>query len=134
LPQTVPSLARFRGCLLGGAIGDSLGEPIEFEQSACEITRRFGTRAPEKRGYAHGPFITDDSQMTLFTAEGRLRAEVRLGGLELRCVIEEVARDLVRVRLGAFDFNKRRYPGWQPSPMSAYGQQTPGWRSCAISV
>jgi ADP-ribosyl-[dinitrogen reductase] hydrolase len=71
---SVPPLSRVRGCLLGGAFGDSLGEPVEFMRSAVEIARRFGTHAPLKLGYAHGPFITDDTQMTLFAAEGILRA------------------------------------------------------------
>jgi ADP-ribosyl-[dinitrogen reductase] hydrolase len=73
-PAEVPPLSRIRGCLLGGALGDSLGEPVEFMQSATEIARRFGTTAPAKLGYAHGPFITDDTQMTLFAAEGIIRA------------------------------------------------------------
>jgi len=32
---------RFRGCLLGGAVGDALGAPVEFMGHA-EILRRFG--------------------------------------------------------------------------------------------
>ena len=56
--------------MLGGALGDALGEPVEFISSAHEILRRFGANAPAKLGYAHGPFITDDTQMTLFAAEG----------------------------------------------------------------
>ena len=56
-PDRAPTLSRFRGCLLGGALGDSLGEPVEFIHSAKEIARRFGVRAPVKLGYAHGPFI-----------------------------------------------------------------------------
>jgi ADP-ribosyl-[dinitrogen reductase] hydrolase len=70
----VPPLSRFRGCLLGGALGDSLGEPVEFVSTAKEIARKFGTKAPVKLGYAHGPVITDDTQMTLFAAEGIIRA------------------------------------------------------------
>jgi ADP-ribosyl-[dinitrogen reductase] hydrolase len=35
---------RFRGCLLGGAVGDALGAPVEFMPIA-EITRGFGQRA-----------------------------------------------------------------------------------------
>jgi ADP-ribosylglycohydrolase len=31
----------FRGCLIGGAIGDALGWPIEFMKLE-EITRRYG--------------------------------------------------------------------------------------------
>jgi ADP-ribosylglycohydrolase len=72
--ESVPSLSRFRGCLLGGALGDSLGEPVEFVLNAREITNRFGTKAPTTLGYAHAPLITDDTQMTLFAAEGIIRA------------------------------------------------------------
>jgi len=66
------------GCLLGGAIGDALGAPIEF-MALDEIRNRYG-----KQGVAdfveypnHLGEITDDTQMTLFTAEGLLRAYVR---------------------------------------------------------
>ena len=54
--------ARVRGCLLGGAVGDALGAPIEF-------ARGDDVRAPARFGA-----ITDDTQMTLFTAEGLLRS------------------------------------------------------------
>jgi hypothetical protein len=70
----VPPLSRVRGCLVGGALGDSLGEPVEFVRSAETIFERFGHEAPARLGYAHGPFITDDTQMTLFAAEGIVRA------------------------------------------------------------
>lgn len=69
---------RYRGCLLGGAVGDALGAPVEFMRRA-EIVARFGE--PGIRDYvpAYGRTgaITDDTQMTLFTAEGMLRAWVR---------------------------------------------------------
>jgi ADP-ribosylglycohydrolase len=32
----------FRGCLLGGAVGDALGAPVEFNRRS-EILRRFGS-------------------------------------------------------------------------------------------
>jgi ADP-ribosylglycohydrolase len=68
----------FRGCLLGGAIGDALGWPVEFMDMAAirgifgvagitDLVLRAGNKAE----------ITDDTQMTLFTAEGLLRAESR---------------------------------------------------------
>ncbi len=69
---------RFRGCLLGGAVGDALGAPIEFD-SLAQIRARFGERGVT--GFVDGTWpcgtITDDTQMTLFTAEGLLRADVR---------------------------------------------------------
>lgn len=67
-----------RGCLLGGAIGDALGAPVEF-LSLDEIRRKFGPDGVTGFSAVHGrpaPF-TDDTQMTLFTAEGMIRAMVR---------------------------------------------------------
>jgi ADP-ribosylglycohydrolase len=69
---------RWRGCLLGGAVGDALGAPVEF-MTLDEIRQRFGpggvvdmTTAFDRPGA-----ITDDTQMTLFTADGLLRAHVK---------------------------------------------------------
>lgn len=69
---------RFAGCLLGGAVGDALGAPVEFMKRA-EILRRFGPKGITKYAHAYGGVgkITDDTQMTLFTAEGLIRAWVR---------------------------------------------------------
>jgi len=70
--------SRFRGCLLGGAVGDALGAPVEF-LSLAEIRERFGPAGIAEFAPAFGLLgaITDDTQMTLFTAEGLLRATVR---------------------------------------------------------
>jgi len=40
--SAAPSRSRVLGCLLGGALGDALGYPIEFVRSAAEIATRFG--------------------------------------------------------------------------------------------
>ncbi|MFI6507087.1 ADP-ribosylglycohydrolase family protein [Streptosporangium sp. NPDC050855] len=66
---------RVRGCLLGGALGDALGAPVEFE-SIGRIRRQYGSGGltgpvPDWRGKVG--LITDDTQMTLFTVEGLLR-------------------------------------------------------------
>jgi ADP-ribosylglycohydrolase len=84
-------LDRIRGCLLGGAIGDALGAPVEF-LTWREIKRRFGPEgirsfAPAYGGTGH---ITDDTQMTLFTAEGLIRAQHRRaerGGADVPAVL-----------------------------------------------
>jgi ADP-ribosylglycohydrolase len=64
---------RYRGCLLGGAVGDALGAGIEF-RSLAEIRRRHGSSGVTGYVPAYGRTgaITDDTQMTLFTAEGLL--------------------------------------------------------------
>ncbi len=74
LPQRV--VAAFRGCLLGGAIGDARGAPVEF-LTLAEIRRRFGPQGLRDFVPACGRLgaITDDTQMTLFTAEGLICAE-----------------------------------------------------------
>ena len=61
--------SRVLGCLLGGAVGDALGAPVEF-MSLGEIQSSFGADGPEEYAEWGGPTggITDDTQMTLFTA------------------------------------------------------------------
>ena len=69
---------RFLGCLLGGAVGDALGAPVEF-MTRTGIRDRFGPAGITEYAPAYGGLgtITDDTQMTLFTAEGLLTAWVR---------------------------------------------------------
>ena len=68
----------FRGCLLGGAIGDALGAPIEFFE-VDQIKGCYGEAGITDLEIGPGgkAEITDDTQMTIFTAEGLLRAETR---------------------------------------------------------
>jgi hypothetical protein len=70
--------SRVRGCLLGGAIGDALGAPVEFMRMP-QVKNRFGPDGIVDYAPAYGRIgaITDDTQMTLFTAEGLMRAFVR---------------------------------------------------------
>ena len=76
MPETVRSLAR--ACLLGGAIGDAMGAPIEF-LTLAEMRQRYGAMGVTDFVADRWPAgsITDDTQMTLFTAEGMIRAKMR---------------------------------------------------------
>ena len=59
---------KFKGCLIGGAIGDALGYPIEFvKPSKNDKISRFDGKG----------IISDDTQMTLFTANGLLWGQTR---------------------------------------------------------
>lgn len=79
---------RIRGSLIGGAIGDALGYPVEFIYSFEDIQARYGergiTRLDTKQHWlgedeqAGKAVVSDDTQMTLFTANGILNAK-RLG-------------------------------------------------------
>ena len=63
---------RFLGCMLGGAVGDALGAPVEFtsyalmERPVREFLPCYGRRGA----------ITDDTQMTLATADAVLNQYV----------------------------------------------------------
>ncbi len=68
----------YRGCLIGGAVGDALGWPVEFLRFE-EIVKKYGPNGITdlEIGKNKQAEITDDTQMTLFTAEGLLRAATR---------------------------------------------------------
>lgn len=69
---------KVRQCLLGGALGDALGYVIEF-MSINEITEKYGSKGIQNLeldktiGKA---VISDDTQMTLFTAEGIINSDI----------------------------------------------------------
>ena len=75
---------RIRGSIVGGAVGDALGYAVEFVGSFAEIRNRYGERGItefdmeccEARGGAprDKALFSDDTQMTLYTAEGLLEA------------------------------------------------------------
>ncbi|RKE22714.1 ADP-ribosylglycohydrolase family protein [Streptomyces sp. TLI_171] len=67
---------RARGCLLGGALGDMLGNPIEM-RSMVTVEAEYGPQGlcgpvPDRHGVTGR--ITDDTQLTLFTVEALLNA------------------------------------------------------------
>ena len=70
----------YLGCLLGGAVGDALGAPVEF-MTMPEIREAFGPDGVVDYTPAYGRVgaVTDDTQMTMFTAEGLLRGACRAG-------------------------------------------------------
>lgn len=70
---------KFYGCLLAGAIGDALGYTVEF-MSLNEIKRRYGSQGItelEIDRKSNKAIVSDDTQMTLFTADGLIWAYVR---------------------------------------------------------
>jgi ADP-ribosylglycohydrolase len=82
----------FAGCLLGGAVGDALGAAVEF-MSLTDIRAKFGPAGIRDLSPAYSRLgaITDDTQMTLFTAEGLIRGQNRavekgIGGGMVHCV------------------------------------------------
>lgn len=64
------NLDKYRGCLIGGAAGDALGYAIEFYDEKS-IFERYGENGISEYRLSNGVAkISDDTQMTLFTANG----------------------------------------------------------------
>ena len=71
--SNVPAKDKIRGCLIGGAIGDALGYPVEFT-SYDQILSQFGDSgitSYKLDSSSQVALISDDTQMSLFTANGR---------------------------------------------------------------
>lgn len=74
---------KIRGSLVGGAVGDAFGYPVEFVYSFQDIQAKYGEEGitdydlsyPWLDGKIDTAQFSDDTQMTLYTAEGLLEAE-----------------------------------------------------------
>lgn len=65
---------KIRGCLIAGAAGDALGYPVEFkgEKSIFALYGKSGITEYDIDSQTKKAVVSDDTQMTLFTAEGLL--------------------------------------------------------------
>lgn len=64
---------KYKACLIGGAIGDALGYAVEFK-SEPEIFSQYGENGITDYELRNGKaIVSDDTQMTLFTADGMIR-------------------------------------------------------------
>lgn len=70
---------KIRGCIIGGAVGDALGYPIEFVK---------GIKNKQVTCYDDG-IISDDTQMTLFTANALLWRETRFAIKGIALAVED---------------------------------------------
>jgi ADP-ribosylglycohydrolase len=91
------TLDKVKGCLFGGAIGDALGYAVEFDgyRFIVNIYGEKGITRFHRSPYAPLGGVSDDTQMTLFTATGLLEGATRVkmeGDNDLRAWEKAVAR------------------------------------------
>lgn len=124
------------GCLLGGAIGDAFGAPIKF-MNYDKIIATYGEGGlkqlvvQEDTGKA---MITDDTQLTLFTAEGLLRSITRCHQKNLErtkrdttiVVFRSYLRWLYTQGLTTPNWSKEAYDGWLIKVKNLYHYREPG--------
>lgn len=128
-------LDAIRGCLLGGAAGDALGYAVEF-LGEREIFDRYGKQGiteyelDDETGKA---LISDDTQMTLFTANGLLAGDT-IGFMKgiwgtPRGFAAKAYEDWLYTQRGSFqDRAKRKYhqSSWLCDVPALYARRAPG--------
>ena len=129
--------SRFLGCLLGGAAGDALGYPVEFIGEPA-IRNRFGPAGIGRLDQAGQPaLISDDTQMTLFTANALLFAEThrRIGapGGTMEGATTACYRDWLRTQEESYPLPDRDHTAWLVHVPELFHRRAPG-NTCLNAV
>ena len=122
---------RALGCMVGGAVGDALGYPVEF-RSWPYISGRYGSRGItryelDRRGLAQ---ISDDTQMSLFTAAGVLLGLTRgymrgiMGRLDSYCQYTYI--DWLHTQVWLSRKKDARVDSWLMDVPELYARRAPG--------
>lgn len=97
---------KYQGCLVGGAAGDALGYAVEFD-SESSIFSQYGKKGITEYALHSGKaIISDDTQMTMFTATALLDGITRG---RLRGIMGEIS-----------GYIALEYEGWYLTQTSAY--------------
>ena len=120
----------YRGCVLGGAVGDALGAPVEF-MTLTEIHRHYGAAGigTFDEAYGRAGAITDDTQMTLFSAEGLLRTICRARHKGLASTADVVYRAYLRwlhTQGYPWDAARGELDGWLVGVPELHSRRAPG--------
>lgn len=103
----------YTGCLVGGAIGDAMGNPVEF-QTMDKIVETYGRKGItdfllDKNGIAK---FTEDTQLTMFTADGVIKSAIKTGNDESMPDMRDIYasyQDWLKTQKGKF---KPTQNGW----------------------
>jgi len=114
-----PAAGRILGCLLGGAVGDAFGYAVEFN-SLARIREKYGPQGLTEPQPREGTLVvSDDTQMTLFTADGLLAAIA--GG---RPASE--GQIVARIREGCMAWFRTQLGDWHPR-ITGFSQHRALW-------
>lgn len=140
--ETEKHLDKIKGSLFGGAIGDALGYPVEFLREE-EIFRKYGKDGIQRYEIDPGTgkaLISDDTQMSLFTANGVLFAQTRLalrgiGGIPHGYMLR-FYHDWLKTQEYSYDQRKKAEgysPSWLLDVPELYSRRAPG-NTCLSSL
>ena len=126
------------GCLFGGAYGDALGYPVEFMKK-YQIEDEYGeegiTELRLKNGKAQ---ISDDTQMTLYTANGMLVGQTRafnrgISGL-LSGYVYMAYKEWYERQVGSFNSNENKWRMCWLNNNKALGESRAPGNSCLSAI
>lgn len=124
-------LNKFKGCLIGGAVGDALGYAVEF-LPASSIFQKYGETGITEYELQHGiAEISDDTQMTLFTATGLLVGTTRgmtrgIMGDYAECYIAYSYRDWYRTQTEKYPLPEEFHYSWLVNVPEMFSRRAPG--------
>ena len=137
--ETEVYLDKVRGSLFGGAVGDALGYPVEFfdEESIFSEFGGDGIREYSLDRVSGKALISDDTQMTLFTANGILIENTRFAmrgiGGDPHDYIARSYQDWLRTQEMTFEESRKQSLGstggcisWLADVPELYSRRAPG--------
>lgn len=139
IKETERNMDRIKGSLFGGAVGDALGYAVEFlgEEQIQELFGKGGIQEYQLDSTSGKALISDDTQMSLFTANGILIGETRghMRGIQgpPRSYVAIAYQDWLKTQEGAyFGTSKSGQDSsdtWLMDIPELYSQRAPG-RTC----
>lgn len=120
-------LDQFRGCLLGGAAGDALGYEVEF-MGIKRIEKLFGPNGITEYVFHNGVAeFSDDTQMTLFTANAMLlAAEEDWESPDFAKYFSRCYCDWLITQIGEFSKPRPDCRSWLNNVPELYSPRAPG--------
>lgn len=109
--------SKVRGCLVGGAVGDALGYPVEFIsfRSIVHLYGNTGITSYEYDKRSGLALFSDDTQMLLFTADGLLRATTK------QVMEGKTVQPRLPVADAYVDWCRGQYENFENADLSTYG-------------
>ena len=128
---------KFRGCLVGGAAGDALGYAVEFLDEVA-ILKKYGQRGITEYDLVNGiAEISDDTQMSLFTANGLLLGTTR--GMTRGIMgtypsyISLCYKDWLRTQYEKYPINEKHPYSWLINVPELFNRRAPG-NTCLTAI
>lgn len=130
-------LNKFKGCLIGGAVGDALGYAVEF-MSEYAIFEKYGNNGITEYELHDGiAEISDDTQMTMFTANALLLGTTRgkLRGImgPYSGYISHCYGDWLRTQTEKFPLAEEFHYSWLVNVPELFSQRAPG-KTCISAI